>query len=819
MTNTKDSRTTVSLSLQKCLVSNEYLKPITDMVEAITWASANMMWMVNLVVLKHIERGLDPPPLCRDLFMDCYTHSCKPKPKNTQNKIQAETDYYRLAVDGIKRKRFHDMPCNQHVNKRRKISLYPPEEASVIEGITLSPKSIKAAWNTGYKNDVDREEKFQSKESWHAILKEITAELDSLSHTTSWRPHPSQLNGESDHMDQLVKSELLPNSKTYISETYKARRRFYFVTQLKPFFSKECHASRVTTELLRILDGVKGASIVNGSVDWNPVFRRVRTKALKESFQKELDVAVNDKDFNQFCMNLLQQFPQTPSATTQNLKDKPHKFLRALHFMQRDREEHNHEQISVWETGDDDEDSTEDDQAKEDFQDIGDRRSLQKQFTLLPLKSGCASFIYLDLKRVEGMKRDIPIGDGALGLKWYECFLDPTKGIRNKAKQSLIISNQFRTDGVQLKVFISRSEGPVDHLTKRGYHHLSDMPDSTIDTNNGVCLLEKITQVDGHHREIIGLDPGVKEIYTSVDSNGVSQSVSNRQWAHMQRTKLIRRKNARWKDTVGGLTTVLDGMSSKHTKTSSYSGFMEAVKYRLSNRHTLWKYQMRRNRQVYRFSSLLARRSAIDRLGDAVVNHQTVRRRCPRRRRTTRRPTVNKRDLAPPVLPIVAFGGGQFRSGGNGLMSVPRKDLVKSIARRSLAAITDEHKSTQTCSCCGSRLCDPDLRLLDADGIPQGGHREFNKKQKTRLRRCKSEACSVPMCIQSNDGVSNLQLVRQKHWNRDVNAAVNIRKTAEEWLRSHSRPVHLRRTMADICVNQHEQPARGITLAIKEKNP
>lgn len=30
-------------------------------------------------------------------------------------------------------------------------------------------------------------------------------------------------------------------------------------------------------------------------------------------------------------------------------------------------------------------------------------------------------------------------------------------------------------------------------------------------------------------------------------------------------------------------------------------------------------------------------------------------------------------------------------------------------------------------------------------------------------------------------------------------------------------PVHLRRPMADICVNQHKQPEGGITLAIKEK--
>ena len=308
------------------------------------------------------------------------------------------------------------------------------------------------------------------------------------------------------------------------------------------------------------------------------------------------------------------------------------------------------------------------------------------------------------------------------------------------------------------------------------------------------------------HRQIIGVDPGVKEIHTSVDSNGTAQSVSNKQWSHMQRTKLIRRKNARWKETVEGLTTVLDEMSAKHTKTSFYSSFIEAVKFRLKNRVTLWKYQMRRNRQVYRFSSLLTRRSAIDRLGDAVVHHRKVRKRCPKRRRSARSTSTNKRDLPPQMLPIIAFGGGQFKSGGNGLMSVPRKDLVRSIAHRSLAAITDEYNTTKTCSSCGSCLCDPDLRLLDNEGVPQGDHQEFNKQRKTRLRRCKSEACSMPMCIQSNDGVSNLQLVRQKHWNRDVNAAINIRKTAEEWLHSHSRPMHLRRPLANICVNQHEQP-------------
>lgn len=320
----KETRTAVSLSLQKCLTSGQYLQPIIDMVEAVTWSATNLMWMVNLVILKHLESGIDPPPLCRDLFMDCYTHSCKPVPRNTTHNRQLETDYFKLAVEGIRRKRYMDLPSYQGDRKRRKLSQFNEDEVAAMENIPLSPKSMVSAWKNAYNQDVKREQRFHSMGSWHGILNDVKRDLDGLSHTTSWRPHHKQLNGESDQMEQLVKSELIPNSVTYISETYKPRRRFYFETKLKPFFKHKSHVSRVATELMRITDGIKGARIVNGAIDWASVFTRVRTTSLRQSFREELDTATQQHNFNAFCIGLVQSFPQPLSATTHNLKEEPH---------------------------------------------------------------------------------------------------------------------------------------------------------------------------------------------------------------------------------------------------------------------------------------------------------------------------------------------------------------------------------------------------------------------------------------------------------------------------------------------------------------
>ena len=186
---------------------------------------------------------------------------------------------------------------------------------------------------------------------------------------------------------------------------------------------------------------------------------------------------------------------------------------------------------------------------------------------------------------------------------------------------------------------------------------------------------------------------------------------------------------------------------------------------------------MRRNRRVYRLSSLLSRNSAIDRLADAITHDREVNSRSKRRVKQKHNPLQPDQDENK-LNPIIAFGGGQFKSGGHGLQSVPRKAIVRKLSHRTVVGITPEHNTTKKCCICNANLVAPDLRAFDTDGNFIGTPKSFNKKSKTRLRRCQSEACNV----QSNVGVSNCLSTFHKHWNRDVNAAINITNVAVNWL-------------------------------------
>ena len=360
--------------------------------------------------------------------------------------------------------------------------------------------------------------------------------------------------------------------------------------------------------------------------------------------------------------------------------------------------------------------------------------------------------------------------------------------------------DNFTTDGVQLKIGLSRSKSPEDLLDDRGYKSLAGKYSKNIwSESRGVFVLENTTSegVDTSGRRVVGLDPGVRDVYTSVIDSGDgpnrdTHSVSNSQWAQTQRTKLIRRKDYRWRRETD-ISGLIDQMSDFHLKTSEYSNLVKGIKLRVENRERLWRYQMRRNRRVYRFSSLLARNSAIDRMADAIVRHRHM---VPRSKKR------GPKDASTP--PIVAFGGGQFRSGGNGLMSVPRKALIKKISYRTAVVIVDEYNTSKMCSCCGNRLCNPDLRPRN-NNCPIGPPKTFTKQNEMRLRRCQSEACQM---VQSCDDASRVsQITLHRHWNRDVNAAINILTVATEWFNSRTRPAPLRKSSeTSNCVETHKQP-------------
>lgn len=786
-------RTIISVSLKKCLQSDEYLEPINNMVTRLTWIATNIMWTLNLLVLKHIEVGDEIPPLTRDLFYKVYQKACIPYERKSNNKRKLNADYYNLEIVKIQSSHLDKL----YDRKRKRGDKY---DDSLLSQVNLNPSEIKKAWKAAYKSDIKRHQEQAAKETgWGGTVDKVVAEMQLKSSWTPMKP----LTGESDFVESLIRSELVPNSITYIKETYRSRRRVFIEDQIRQFFTTKSHISRVATEVMRGIDSIESVCIQDSRIDWSGVFSRVRTEKLKASFEAELKSALST-GLDEACLKLITTFPQDLPASTENLELYPHKFIAGLHVMLKATESDGESLPDETDESDDEEDH-----VVEDFQSASDRVTLRKRFSLLPLRSGRAVFIKLDEKRVRGMRSDlIQFPDRSLGLKWYQLFIDPCHSIKNKKKQALI-ADSFTTDGVQLKISLRRNEIPEDVLCEKGYHSLSSRSTSDIwQEERGVFILENTDgcSLEPRTRSIIGIDPGVRDVYTSVmTSQGgghTTHSISNSQWSQTQRTKLIRIKDARWRHATG-VSGIIKQMSALHLKTSSYLQFLNAVKLRIVNRQCMWEYQMRRNRRVYRFSSLLARKSAIDRLADAVVQHSYI-----KPRSDTRSPTDPPDNSQ--SSPIVAFGGGQFRSGGNGLMSVPRKEIIKHISYRTPVVIVDEYNTSKMCSKCGHRLSDPDLRPHCTTNGPVGQPKLFTKRDKMRLRRCQSEACQR---VQSCDGASSSSRnILHMHWNRDVNAAINILNAATEWLESKTRPIQLRRVPEITnCAEKHGRPNGGIT--------
>jgi hypothetical protein len=743
---------------------------ITELVANTTWAAQNTMWAVNLVIMYCINNGMDPPPLTRDFFYGCYQASCLETKRKASKKRKMETDYLKCEIDKLKRAKY--IKENKELFKgisRKKIKL----DDATLAAVELDTTEEDAAKSDAAKRDKARSEEAASVGTWKTALEAV---LDDVPFDTR-RP----LKGMADQMEQIIRSELIPNSITYVSETYRARRRLYVEAELRSILQTKSHIQRVATHLLQVIDGKQQIDIsTDGRIDWAPVINRVRTQKLLNGFKKESESADADYKLTAMCKEITSTFQQPLCASPENLKTEPHKFLAPLHMMLQKREQNNQVIEDDLEVDEDevDEDGVEnlDEEEIEDFQDDDEKKSLQKLFTLLPTRSGRAAFVFLDAKRVAGVGLNV-----AENGPWFDALFDFSNSIpcRSKLKG---IQNMLRTDGVQLKVGLSRAQSPLDELYKRGYkklnaHFTKDLQGET----RGVFVLDntsiKETTIE---RPVIGLDPGVKDVFTSVSSEEGSMRcnhISNDHWSQEQRKKLIHKKNARWKSAVGGITDCLDQMAQKTLKTSDYGALVAAVNFRLQHRKTLWAYQMRRNRQNYRFSCMLSRLSAMDRLCNSIINHEPI-----KQRKNRQSPMAINAVKAPTKAPLIMFGGGQFACGGKGLASVPKKQLVRKLGTKAVVCITDEYNTSAKCSKCGTRLTDPDLGILG---------KTYEKKDKTRLRRCPRHAC---FSSQSSDGVScssvdeDSPTPRFRHWNRDVNAAINMLNAGKEWLLHKRRP-------------------------------
>jgi hypothetical protein len=823
----KESRTTVSLSLRKCLVStgdkaNAEVNAIDEMVAATTWAAQRTMMFANLLVLKRLENGREPCALDRDFFFRCFQYSCQAKVNGERTK--KPVDYLPGELWRAKRRK---------VNERRKELGEPPLESPRDDAIftqeELDENELQLACDRA-------DERKKNREQEQHDLKQCMADFDQVrtqgefDKTAMWRPNPVQAvltksgepkagafvnPGVSDHIEALIHGEIISNATTYIATSFVARRRLYLEDSISCFFKTSSHRARVVTVLLQHLD-TNVRLHPESTIDWKPVFSRIRTAELVKSFRVELEDALKNGLIPK-CSELLTQLGNAPPATPVNLKAEPHKFLRQMHVIQKARDlvlsgiqqadAENAEESDALE------DEVEQADAALDYQDRVKYRSV---FSLLPNRSGQSVFIFITTKSAASMKAlDMDSLDS-----WYDKIFDFSKAL-GRGKLANVIPKSFRTDGVQLKVSLKRPGSTSDLMVKRGFGSLRGRCTAEIEsTRRGIfelqeTLAQSIETLE--ERGVVGLDPGRKDVYSSVmnqterlhdlsNHKPHSHHLSNEQWSQLQRTRMIRAKDRKWRRVTGvarpssGRASVLGALSIYSLRVGDYDALLASVGYRLSEAQILADYQTRRNRRVFRFSRLLATKSATARVCNSIMHHTEVLPRVPSG--TRRKGRLSGRLRRP--NPIVVFGGGQYASGGGGLASVPRKALIRELGHKTVVVIADEYKTSQMCCKCGTKLIDPDLRC-SIGGCRIGEKRRFAAPDSRRLRQCPSEAC-----LQSESHDDDSSKVFARHWNRDTNAAINILQVGMRWWDQGVRPDALRRSTPTALANADSPPSEEL---------
>ncbi len=414
-----DCRTTVSLSLAKCLADSNTIAVVERMVESTTWAVQRTMLFANILVLKLLGEGREPPPINRNFLYKCFQYAC-------QAAVSAERpkrpfDYHASELTKAKRTK-----ANKDRKDRNEPALKSPADNITIDAVELDDKELEDCRERA-------DELVESKAREAAILGSCVEDFNAVRDQGGfadnlWRPAGAQpkltqkgvptvgsfqVPGLCDQMEAMIVSEMVPNATTYIATTFVARRRQYLEDEMSPFFKKQ-HRPRVVTMLLQVLED--DLPFVPEDIDWAPVMARIRTPQLYASFQVQLAEAY-EKGLITTCAELLDRLGRTLPATPDNLKEHPHAFLRQMHVIQLAREAVLADlQASVEEVeeGNALEDEVEGMEAALDY----DPRTYRKVFSLLPMRSGQSVFILLDKKRAASMGLDTS------GARWYDKILD-----------------------------------------------------------------------------------------------------------------------------------------------------------------------------------------------------------------------------------------------------------------------------------------------------------------------------------------------------------------------------------------------------------
>ncbi|GAA5799662.1 hypothetical protein HPULCUR_005078 [Helicostylum pulchrum] len=382
--------------------------------------------------------------------------------------------------------------------------------------------------------------------------------------------------------------------------------------------------------------------------------------------------------------------------------------------------------------------------------------------------------------------RNIRIPDDLLGRNGnfigVTAFLDIYSGIANRQRiwETLAkLGFGLTTDGHMISVLferVSREQIPFDTKGVKFQKRNLNLANKT----RGIYPLYKNPTGITLQDRIIGIDPGVRDIVCAVDctpqeltnkyttkehslsiSNASYKLRSGMQWINQK--ELQSRNKERMQDSYDRLKSskvsntyeIRQFLNSVYQEHKKIFDFMKSYKHRENKGHN---YSNRQRAQDHVARVILGTTNKEERYKlshDSSSSHQRkIRKRY--RRTTIRRFSQNPRPSYPPSIrtsgnnnqrTVVAYGDASIRSTYKGNTPIPVKAIQRAIATKALVIPVDEFRTSVTCSHCFGRLeTTPDERL---------------------------------------------------YWNRDVNAASNIRQIltayVEQGFDLESRPEQLSR--------------------------
>ena len=350
-----------------------------------------------------------------------------------------------------------------------------------------------------------------------------------------------------------------------------------------------------------------------------------------------------------------------------------------------------------------------------------------------------------------------------------------------------ILGNYFTTDGYQLKIQFNNSnneEHNISKLFKANYTKIKC--DETEVKNLNTKGIYDISNVNlDNKNELIGrtfegCDPGIANIITTTRTKINKKMLKkNKNSINLNEKKVIDSlKNTNQVITNGDYQTswykgpyrVLEKQwRKKHNvedifrKLSDYSlrtcndeNILNYSKILFSkeNYKKILAYKQAPERRKWRYKRLLGKRSYIDKLTNNMAHGDQI-------KKYGRERKHHKCTKSEPT--IVFFGGGTFKTSMKNYNAVPRKNILRVLARKTLVFLVNEH-NTSKCCC----KCDKKLKLLTMNGKNKKvlKNRIYNKwttKDARNVRYCENTGC-----VSKN--------IKSFIIDRDINAANNILK-------------------------------------------